>query len=109
MKLNYKLAIAAFAMAVPGVATAQAGPSLSVKAEVTASCSYTTSEVNFAQIDSLRTTSSQALGDLLVTCSNGTPWTFAADTGWGSDESGQRRMQAVLDSTYHYLAYEEGD
>jgi spore coat protein U-like protein len=75
-------AIAAFAAA-PAFA-AQATSSLDVEATVTANCTVSTAAVEFGNVDVTSGQAAQGTGSVIVTCTNGTAWSAAADAGAGT-------------------------
>ena len=72
----------AFAAA-PAFAT-DTGASLDVNATVSANCTVSTSAVAFGDVDVTSGQAVQGTGDISVTCTSGTAWTAAADSGAAS-------------------------
>jgi spore coat protein U-like protein len=78
--------------AAPAFAT-DATSSLDVNATVTANCTVSTSAVAFGSVDVTSGQAAQGTGSVVVTCTNGTAWSAAADAGAGTGaDLGHRKM-----------------
>jgi len=84
--------IAAFAAA-PAFAT-DATSSLDVSATVTANCTVSTTAVAFGDVDVTSGQAAEGTGSVMVTCTNGTAWSAAADAGAGIGADFSHRKMA---------------
>ena len=79
-------AIIAVSAAAPAFAT-DATSSLDVNATATANCTVSTAAVAFGNVDVTAGQAAQGTGSVIVTCTNGTAWSAAADAGAGTGAS----------------------
>lgn len=75
--------VAAFAIAAQPALAADTSADLDVSATVTANCVVSTSPIAFGNVNVTNNSNVDAAGSLSVTCTNGTPWSAAADAGSG--------------------------
>jgi spore coat protein U domain-containing protein, fimbrial subunit CupE1/2/3/6 len=87
------VAVIAALAGTPAFAT-DAASSLDVNATVTANCTVSTSAVAFGNVDVTAGQAVQGTGSVIVTCTNGTAWSAAADAGAGSGADLSHRKMA---------------
>ena len=97
-------ACAAAALASPAAAGTTSS-NLSVSASVNASCTVSTTALDFGGVDTLSASPVDGTGGVSVTCTNGTDWTAAADAGSGSGASFATRLMSAGGNTLSYTLY----
>lgn len=98
-------AVFAACAASPAFASTTAGNTLGVSATVTSNCSVSTSPVAFGNVDVTTGSAVNGSGNLLVTCTNGTAWSAAADAGLGTGASLATRKMASGADLLDYALY----
>jgi len=95
MKNIVRFGAAAFiaALTTPAFAT-DATSSLDVNATVTANCTVSTTAVAFGNVDVTSGQAAEGTGSVIVTCTNGTAWSAAADAGAGTGADLTHRKMA---------------
>jgi len=93
---NFVRGAAAFIAALAGAPAfaTDATSSLDVNATVTANCTVSTTAVAFGNVDVTSGQAAQGTGSVIVTCTNGTAWSAAADAGAGAGADLTHRKMA---------------
>jgi spore coat protein U-like protein len=81
--------------------------SLGVSATVNANCTVSANAVGFGDVDTLSASAVNGSGSVVVTCTNGTGWTAAADIGAGSGATFATRRMTVSGNTLNYTLYRD--
>jgi spore coat protein U-like protein len=88
---------------------ADAAANLEVSATVTANCAVSTSPIAFGNINVTSNSNVDAAGSLSVTCTNGTPWSAAADAGSGSGADLSLRKMTSGSNLLNYVLYTDSN
>jgi spore coat protein U-like protein len=104
---SFRIAAAIAALAtlpIPAMA-ATVSNNLAVNATVTANCTITTSALAFGSVDTLSASPVDGSGGIVVTCTNGTAWTAAANVGGGAGATFAVRRMTSGANTLNYSIY----
>lgn len=82
-----------------------ASSSMSVTATVSATCTVSTTALAFGSVDTISGLNVDNTGSLLVTCTNGSPWTASAGVGSGAGASYTNRKMTSGANLLNYNLY----
>ena len=88
------LALLSATAAEPAFAAASTSDTLDVSATVTSNCTVTAGAVAFGNVDVTTGAALDGTGTISVTCTSGTPWAAAADSGAGTGSTLATRKMA---------------